>query len=159
MNSQRSRITNVVLIVGLIGSLADEWPKAQASGKPYDMHQLEGVFRNANASENIKGLERLVYWNKASSQAKRDLRQKLRAGLGKKIDKIEVLSFANEKKLFGESLTNATLPPSRVFVVWYIFPPDKAGTPIVGVRYPIGIKGDAWYIIPADGSPISSIHY
>jgi len=121
--------------------------------------RFETAFRRANSRRDIHQLEQLVFWNRATETSKRALRHRLREGLGRTIDRIQVLPFSGETALFGAFLRHPTLRPSHIFVVWYMLPRDNVGVPIVGTRYPIGMKDGTFYIIPADGAPVSSIHY
>jgi hypothetical protein len=120
---------------------------------------FEAAFRRANASGDIRQLERLVFWDKATASSKRSLTYRLKEGLGQTIDKIQILPFSGETALFGSFLQHPTLQPSYVVVVWYVLHRDKAGVPIVGTRYPVGMKDGRFYIVAADGAPVSSIHY
>jgi hypothetical protein len=127
-----------------------------------DLSTLEGfvaAFRQANTGKDTAQLEQLVFWNEAKQSWKTALQQRLKEGLGRKIDKIQILPFSGESRAFGSYLAHPTPLPTHVFVVWYVLPRDNVGLPIASTWYPIGKNNGRFYIIVSERTPGSSMHY
>src|SRR6266480_3808422 len=76
-----------------------------------DLSTLEGfaaAFRQANTGKDTAQLEQLVFWNEAKQSWKTALQQRLKEGLGHKIDKIQILPFSGESRAFGSFLAHPT---------------------------------------------------
>jgi hypothetical protein len=128
-----------------------------SAGQDTSLQRFEAAFRRANASKDFRQLEALVYWQGASTKARREMRDALRKEFGQPIDSIQISPYSAKAAIYPPR--NPTLKPTYLFTVWSVGDRDNFGQQIVGTFYTLGRKDAQVFLVVSDQWPVSSVHY
>ncbi len=126
----------------------------------HDLSTVEGfeaAFRQANASKDLRRLEQLVWWERATPKASQNMRAALRQELGHPIRRIEVARFSWADAIYPPR--NPNLRPAHFFTVWSVSGRDRLGAQITGRFYTLGKNDGRFYLIVSDQWPVATMHY
>jgi hypothetical protein len=125
---------------------------ALTAAAKHNLTTLEGfetAFRRAHDSGDVRRLELLVCWDRATRKQRQDMRAALRIGLGDRINSIEMRPYVTDLRNYMKSPLDPNIDPTHVFFVYYNLG-DFHGT-----RFPIGKKHGRFYlVISKDWDPL-----
>ena len=118
---------------------------------------FEAAFRRANVGEDFRGLEQLVWWERATPKACNAMRDVLRQEFRHPIRRIEIGRFSWTEAIYPPR--NPNLRPTHSFTVWSVTGRDRQGTPITSTFYTLGKKDGRFYLIVSDQWSVVTMHY